>query len=91
MLERLITCPLGHKCESVKDDKLEVCAWLMTLKGTDTQTGEQVDKQMCAVVVQPMMIMDNTKATFGHINAQANLATVLLNGKKDSPSIESSS
>ena len=84
MLERLTSCPLGHQCERINGDKIETCAWLMTVKGVDTQTGESVDKQMCAIVAQTMMIMDNTKAVYGNSNAQANLATVLLNGKKDS-------
>lgn len=82
MLERLVTCPLGHHCESVRDNKIEICAWLMDVKGVDPQTGEQVDKQVCAVVAQTMMLMDNTKAMFGVANSQATLSQVLTDNTK---------
>lgn len=85
MLEKLITCPLGSECETVKDNKIHQCAWLLEIKGVDPQTGEQVNKKQCAVVAQVLMTMDNTKATFGLSNAHANLSTILLNGKENRP------
>ena len=84
MLERLTTCPLGSTCEKIVEGKIRTCAWYMTIKGTDTQTGEQVDKQMCAIVAQALLVMDNTKATYGQTQAQTNLAGILLNGKENS-------
>lgn len=83
MLKRLVTCPLGSTCEKIVGDEIHTCAWYMTVKGTDTQTGEQVDKQMCAMVAQPMLTMDITKATFGQVTALTNLAGI-LDEKNDS-------
>ena len=74
MLKRLVTCPLGSTCEKIVGDEIHTCAWYMTIKGTDTQTGEQVDRQMCAIVAQPMLTMDVTKAAFGQVTALTNLA-----------------
>jgi hypothetical protein len=85
MLKRLVTCPLGSTCEKIVGDEIHTCAWYMTIKGTDTQTGEQVDKQMCAMVAQPMLTMDITKATFGQVTALTNLAGK-LDEKNDSGS-----
>jgi len=82
MLEKLVTCPLGHACETIKDNKIHVCAWLLELKGVDPQTGEQVDKKQCAIVSQAILIMDNTKATYGQIQASNQLAEAIANGKE---------
>jgi hypothetical protein len=82
MLEKLVTCPLGHKCETIKDNKIHVCAWLLELKGVDPQTGEQVDKKQCAIVSQAILIMDNTKAAYGQIQASNQLAEAITNGKE---------
>jgi hypothetical protein len=86
MLEELITCPLGSKCQEIKNDKIHTCAWYMSIKGIDTQTGEPLDIKRCAIVAQAMLIMDNTKATYGQIQAQANLSEILVNGKSNNTS-----
>jgi hypothetical protein len=86
MLEELTTCPLGSKCQEVKDNKIHTCAWYMTLKGIDPQTGEQLNVKQCAIVAQTILIMDNTKATYGQSQAHANLANILINGKENNTS-----
>ncbi len=77
MLKKLATCPLGHQCEKIVGDEVHVCAWLMTVKGIEPATGEKVDKQECAIVVQSLVIMDNTKATHGQNNALATLSGII--------------
>lgn len=86
MLKKLTTCPLGHQCEKIVGDEVHVCAWLMTVKGIEPSSGEQVNKQECAIVVQALVIMDNTKATYGQNNAIATLTGVMLNEKATNPS-----
>lgn len=86
MLEELVTCPLGHECQKIVDNKIHTCAWYMTLKGVDPQTGENADIKRCAIVAQAILIMDNTKATYGQITAQVNLTEVLTNAKEFSSS-----
>jgi hypothetical protein len=59
MIERTITCPLGSKCETVVDGKLEVCAWYTTLEGCNPQTGERMaPKSMCAMAWIPILMVD---------------------------------
>lgn len=85
MLEKLVTCPLGHECESIRDNKIHVCAWLLEIKGVDPQTGENVDKKQCAIVSQAVLIMDNTKAAYGQIQASSQLAEAIIYGKQKTP------
>lgn len=80
MLERLTSCPLGHECEKVVDGKLVTCAWLLNVKGIDPQTGEPVDKTMCAIVATPLMSMDITKAVYGNSHAIKTQSELLIKG-----------
>jgi hypothetical protein len=83
MLKRLTICPLGSDCEKIVGDTVHTCAWYLSVKGTDPQTGEQVEQKSCAVVAQAMLQMDTTKAVYGQITAQTNLAKVILHGKEE--------
>lgn len=87
MLEKLTSCPLGHECERAVEGKLITCAWLLDVKGIDPQTGESIDKKMCAVVAAPLMSMDITKAVYGNSQAVSTqsslLSKVITSGKKE--------
>lgn len=48
-IEVVYTCPLGHVCEEVRDNKIYRCRWYKELAGTHPQTGEQVDEWDCAI------------------------------------------
>lgn len=48
------TCPLGSKCEEIKDNKIYRCAWYTEIKGTDGQ-GNEVDDWKCAMSWQPIL------------------------------------
>lgn len=53
-------CPLGSKCESVKDNKIVVCPWYTQVRGSNPQTGEDVDEWKCAIAWLPMMLIENS-------------------------------
>jgi uncharacterized LabA/DUF88 family protein len=55
MIETVLTCPLGHKCEEIKDNKIYRCAWFTTLAGRNPQTGENIDEKACAIAWLPLM------------------------------------
>ncbi len=62
-------CPLGSKCESLKEDSegpyLEVCPWYTEIAGTNPQTGEQINKKQCAVAWMPLLSVQHAQATSG--------------------------
>lgn len=59
-IKTLLTCPLGSKCEEVKDGAIHRCAWYTKLAGTNPNTGEIVDEQGCAMSWLPMLLVENS-------------------------------
>ena len=56
----VLTCPLGAKCEEIKDNAIHRCAWFQTLAGTNPNTGEQIDEKGCAIAWMPMLMIENS-------------------------------
>ena len=59
------TCPLGHKCEEIKDGAIHRCNWLVTLQGQNPQTGEQMDEHGCAMNWLPVLLVENSRVSRG--------------------------
>jgi len=59
------TCPLGHTCRKVVDDHIEECMWFTKIVGNDPQTGEHIDRQECAIVWQPILMVENSSQIRG--------------------------
>lgn len=59
MIETVMTCPLGSKCEEIRDNKLHRCAWFTEVKGTNPQTGENTDEKACAIAWLPILQIEN--------------------------------
>lgn len=55
MIPVQLTCPLGCTCEEVKDGAIYRCAWFVTLKGSNPQTGQEVDERACAIAWMPIL------------------------------------
>jgi len=49
-----ITCPLGSKCEEVKDGYVERCAWYTEMSGKDA-AGNDHDDWKCAITWFPIL------------------------------------
>lgn len=60
-LEIVTTCPLGSKCREIKDGKIHQCAWFNKFAGTNPNTGETVDEWGCAIVWQPILLVENSR------------------------------
>lgn len=60
-----MTCPLGHKCQEVKDNAIHQCAWFVKLAGTNPNTGEQKDEQGCAMNWLPVLLIENAQTNRG--------------------------
>ncbi len=59
-IETVMTCPLGSKCEEIKDNKLHRCTWYQSLAGQDPTTGEQVNEWRCAIVWQNIVMVETS-------------------------------
>ena len=59
-IKTVLTCPLGAKCEEIKDNAIHRCAWFQTLAGTNPNTGEQIDEKGCAIAWVPMLMIENS-------------------------------
>lgn len=60
-IETILTCPLGSKCEEVKDGKIHRCAWSIELDGTNPTTGESAKERACAMTWMPILLIENSK------------------------------
>lgn len=60
-IETVITCPLGAKCEEIKDGKMHRCAWFLKLAGLNPNTGEMVDDNGCSMNWMPILLIENSK------------------------------
>ncbi len=60
MERKIAGCPLGAKCEEVKDDVIYVCPWFVEVRGKDPQTGDEINDWKCAIAWTPIMIIENS-------------------------------
>lgn len=60
-IETVLSCPLGSKCEEIRDNKIHRCAWYTQLAGTNPATGEQVNERGCAITWLPILLVENSK------------------------------
>lgn len=68
-VEVIISCPLGHICEEVKDGALHRCAWLTKLKGKDPQSEQEYDEWKCAIAWLPIVGVQNSQTNVGQTQA----------------------
>lgn len=64
-LKTTLTCPLGHKCEEARDGAIHRCAWFIKLRGTDPNTGKEVDEYGCAMAWMPVLMIENSQQQRG--------------------------
>jgi hypothetical protein len=60
-IKTVLTCPLGSKCEEVKDGAIHRCAWHVHMAGTDPSTGEQHNDTGCAMSWMPILLVENSR------------------------------
>jgi hypothetical protein len=59
-IKTVLTCPLGSKCEEVKDGAIHRCAWFIQMAGTDPTTGKEVDQRNCSMAWMPILLVENS-------------------------------
>ena len=63
MVNTILSCPLGHKCQEARDGAIHQCAWFVKLAGTNPQTGEQIDEHGCAMAWLPVLLVENARVS----------------------------
>lgn len=58
-----LSCPLGHKCEEARDGVIHRCTWFIKLRGTNPNSGEEVDEHGCAMAWLPVLLIETAGAT----------------------------
>lgn len=69
MIETRIICPLGSKCEEIKDAVLMRCAWYTKLVGKDPQSEQEIDEWRCAIAWLPIMQIEVAQTNRGQTEA----------------------
>ena len=64
-IETVLSCPLGHKCKEIKDNKIYQCAWFIQLQGRHPQTGDSIDEFGCAMTWLPTLLIENARVSKG--------------------------
>ena len=88
MIETVLTCPLGSKCEEVKDGAIYRCAWFTQLAGRNPQTGEIKDEKGCAIAWLPLMQVEVAQASRGTSEAVVSLREETIKRQDEFLSIE---
>jgi hypothetical protein len=60
-LKTVLSCPLGSKCQEIKDGAIHQCAWYTKMAGENPQTGEVVDEYGCAMTWLPILLVENAR------------------------------
>lgn len=64
-VETKLTCPLGHKCEEVRDGAIHKCVWFIQVQGQNPQTGEVSDEKGCAMAWLPVLLLETASTNRG--------------------------
>lgn len=60
-VKTVLTCPLGSKCEEVKDGAIHRCAWYVQMAGSDPQSGQERSDNACAMAWMPILLVENSR------------------------------
>jgi hypothetical protein len=70
MIETVLSCPLGSKCEEIKDGKLVRCRAYTQVSGRHPQTGEDTNDWKCSVFEwQPILLLEIARTNMGQTAA----------------------
>ena len=68
------TCPLGHMCEA--------CLWRVRLRGQNPQTGQEEDKDECAMAVLPILMVQASMHAYQTAGAVESLRNEVSQGNE---------
>lgn len=76
----ILSCPLGHKCETIQGEGIHRCHWYITLQGINPQSGERVDERGCAMSWLPVLLVETTQGVAGSTAAVESLRNIVAVG-----------
>jgi hypothetical protein len=79
-IETVLSCPLGHKCEEIKDNKIHRCAWFVELAGQNPNTGEEANEKGCSMAWLPVLLVENARHTRGTSAAVESFRNEMVDG-----------
>jgi hypothetical protein len=63
----------GHFCPLIKKDCVGLkCVWFTQVRGTNPNTGKEVDEWACAVAWLPVLLIENSQQSFRNEMVKAN-------------------
>lgn len=80
-IETVITCPLGSKCEEIRDGKLSRCAWYTQLAGKNPQSEEIINEWRCAMAWMPLMMVETSQTNRGQTQALESFRNSITNNR----------
>jgi hypothetical protein len=83
-LDIVLSCPLGHKCEEIKDNAIHRCVWFTKLAGKNPTTGETVDEQCCAMTWLPVLLIENSMQQRSTSAAVESFRNEMVNAQSES-------
>jgi hypothetical protein len=86
-LKTVLTCPLGAKCEEIKDNVIHRCMWYQTFAGTNPSTGETVDEKGCAMAWLPILMIENSKQQLSTSSAVESFRNEMVKAQESSQQI----
>ena len=86
MIETIVTCPFGHQCETVKDNKIHRCALYSKVFRND-DSGEQIEDQICALALMPKLQIDTIHAIHGVSSATESFRNEVVQSTEQSQQI----
>jgi hypothetical protein len=66
------TCPLGHTCDK--------CKWNIRVRGMDPQSGQEIDREDCAIAWIPTLLIDTARQTYSVGGAVESLRETVASG-----------
>lgn len=81
-IETVLTCPLGHTCETVKDNKIHRCMWYTQIAGMNPQTGEPTNEWKCAITWLPILSVEMSMTNRGQTAAIESFRNETVQGQQ---------
>lgn len=78
-----LTCPLGSKCEEIKDNKLYRCHWYTEVMGKNPQSTETINEWRCAIAWLPILTIEMSQTNRGQTQAIGFLQKEMTQGQKE--------
>lgn len=82
-MDIILTCPLGSKCEEIKDNKLHRCRWHVALRGKHPQSEEIIDDWQCAMYWMPIIMVENAQTNRGQTSALESFRNEMVKGQQE--------